>query len=147
MANELWYAELENRVFTVLKTKLNTVITTRYPSLVGKVVFTTDQQVNSSPLFPVVWFRQIDSDEIMEDIYGHNVNGILMRCQIEVYAQQERIAKKLSYECMAVMKSMAFSAYFLPKRSASRDGVARFVARYRRNVGASDSLANGRMND
>lgn len=147
MANELWYAELEPRVFTVLKTKLTAVINSRYPRLVDKVVFTTDQEVNTSPRFPTVWFRQIDSDEIMEDIYGHSVNGILMRCQCEVYAQDERTAKRLSYECMNAMKTMGFSAYFLPKRSASRTGVARFVARYRRNIGADDALANGRTNE
>ena len=147
MANQMWYAELEDRVFTVLRTKLNNAISTRYPHLVGKVTYTSDYEVNTSPHFPTVWFRQIDSDEIMEDIYGHSVNGIYMRCQCEVYAQDERTAKRLSYECMSAMKSMGFSAYFLPKRSASRTGVARFVARYRRNVGVNDALANGRTND
>ena len=81
MANQMWYAELEDRVFTVLRTKLNNAISTRYPSLVGKVTYTSDYEVNTSPHFPTVWFRQIDSDEIMEDIYGHSVNGIYMRCQ------------------------------------------------------------------
>ena len=147
MANQMWYAELEDRVFTVLHTKLEDAISTRYPYLVGKVTYTSDYEVNSLPHLPAVWFRQIDSDEIMEDIYGKTVNGIYMRCQLEVYAQDERTAKRLAYEGMNAMKSMGFSAYFLPKRSASRTGIARFVARYRRNIGADDALANGETND
>lgn len=130
----LWYAEVEARLFTYLKTKLTEYLGEKYPHM----QFTTKREGNYSPNFHTVYFFQHDSDETLLDLEGSDFNGMYCRVQIEVTSNDEDVSKEVAYYAMAVMKELSFECYFTPKSSATRPGVPRLVARYRRMIGSGD---------
>lgn len=128
-----WYMELDNRVFTILKTKLNNKLKTKYADL-----YITDSDINSSqPSFPNVYFHVLGGIEVGKDIEQTSVNGILFTVQIDVSSKKQADTKLVMSEVLSIFKSMAFEIVTMPEFN-NQDNVYRQVARLRRVIGQND---------
>lgn len=128
-----WYMELDNRVFTILKTKLNKKLKTKYADL-----YITDSDINSSdPSFPNVYFHVLGGTEVGKDLEQTSVNGILFTAQIEVSSKKQADTKSVMSEVLSIFKGMAFEIVTMPEFN-NQDNVYRQVARLRRVIGKDD---------
>ena len=114
--DEMWYANLESRVFTMVSTAM---------------------QAYGLPVF---YMFQNDTDEILMDLQNQHINGVLARFQCEAFAADEDTAKAIAYAGVMHMKKLGFECMFFPKVSLSRDGVVRVVARYKRPIGSGETI-------
>lgn len=128
-----WYMELDNRVFTILKTKLNKKLKTEYADL-----YITDSDINSSvPSFPNVYFHVLGGIEVGKDLEQTSVNGILFTVQVEVLSKKQADTKLVMSEVLSIFKGMAFEIVTMPEFN-NQDNVYRQVARLRRVIGQND---------
>lgn len=127
--------QLDNKIFTIFKTKLNKALKSKYSDL-----YITDTDLNTTQaLFPTVYFHVMSGLEVGEDLDGGGVNAILYTIQIEVSAKQQADVKNVMSEAISIMKSMHFSIPSMPE-FLNVGNVYRQVARVRRTIGANDTL-------
>ena len=138
--DELWYSNIEAKIFTMVSTAMQSYLPERYPSWGNTVMYTTQDKLNADPGMPVYYIFQHDTDETMMDLSNTDVNGIYARFQGEAFAADEDTAKAIAYAGVAQFKKLGFECYFFPKVSLSRDGVVRVVARFKRMIGAAETL-------
>lgn len=131
-----WYAELDTKIFTILKTKLNKKFLSKKPNL---VVTNSDRNTGVAK-FPNVYIQALSFSERGQDLDGLTVNAMLVSYQISVSSNvsQEEVTDVIS-ECIEIVKAMRFEIAEFPRF----DNIGEvYVARMRikRVIGANDAL-------
>lgn len=128
--------DIESIVFTRIKYGVGNKLTSTYP----KLNFTTSDRASTLPNFPTVYIHELGSAERGQDLEGTTINAILSTIQVEVTDNSDPAnAKQVMDEVVKVMKTMRYEVNSMPEFNNTNE-VYRRVARFRRIVGASDTL-------
>ena len=133
-----WITQLTPIVFTRIKNGITKKTKETY-GLENKN-FSTSESSKTSPVFPFVHVKQLQSVEQGKDLEGTSINGGLFTYQIRVTDNQsEEAVKKITNEIINVMKKMSFEAVGFPMFESTRD-YYESVARFRRAIDENDIL-------
>ena len=128
--------DIEEIVYDRIKTTYPTSLIAQYPT----IKFTTKDRDLVNPTFPLVYVRLIDSPERGADLSGDSINGIMAMFEIQVTDNfSQTRAKTILNEVTKIMKTMRFSVSQFPSFD-NGDATYRCVARYRRLIGANETI-------
>lgn len=131
-----WYANIESKVFTIVKTRINKKYKTKYPSL----EFISDDENKTPANSPTVYLREIDNPEMAESLEGDFVNMVRENIEVEVYSRKSKAdCKDVSVAVRAEMKALCFR--IVQQSPPMPDGDWwRCIMRFYRPIGAGDVL-------
>ena len=133
-----WITQLTPIVFTRIKNGITKKTKETY-GLENKN-FSTSESSKTSPVFPFVHVKQLQSVEQGKDLEGTSINGGLFTYQIRVTDNQsEEAVKKITNEIINVMKKMSFEVTSIPIFE-NTENAYRCVARFRRQIDQNDIL-------
>lgn len=133
-----WIMQLPSIVFTRVKIGFSEKIKTKY-SMTSENFSTTDSQ-NKKAVFPFVYINLLPAVEQGMDLEGIDINGGLFTFQIDVYDNQTQArAREVMGEVVRIMKTMRFEITAMPSFESS-DDTERMTARFRRLIGALDTI-------
>lgn len=138
MAN--WTIDLDNIIYTAIKTKLLNAFQPKYPDF-----YVTNSSVSPDVArFPTVFIQPISNTEAGETLEGDVICGVNYGLQIEVTtkAADISVAKAVMSEAVGIMKGMLFRGGQLPLYENTKD-TYRMIARFRREIAEGDSLNFG----
>lgn len=131
-----WVNRVQSIVFSRVKKETIEKLETKYPD----INFTTSEKSMTTPRFPTIVIKQIDSLERGQDLNGNLINAGLFSFQIDVVDNKTQSrANEIMYEVLNGMKKMRFTIVTMPISSIT-DGVYRSTARCRRLIGSGDIL-------
>lgn len=131
-----WWADLESRIFTLYKTKLNKSLKDKYPNL----NCTASPMTNAASKFPTAYLRMADWIETGNDLNNTETNAILGTLQLDVIANTSLDdCKEVIYESVNILKSLRFNIVGMPIYSANNN-LYTGVIRFRRVIGNGESL-------
>lgn len=133
-----WYMMIPLMVFTKLKQNFSQTIKDTY-KMTDKN-FSTVGSSGTPAVFPFVYVQTLPASEQGRDLQGTSVNGALFSFQVDVYSNKTQAeARNVMSEITKVMKTMGFEINSMPSFESTQD-VHRMTARFRRIIGASDTL-------
>ena len=133
-----WTDRISSVVFTRIKNEFSSSLKTKYKMTSSN--FSTVGSSDTPAVFPFVYIQLLPSTEQGQDIEGNTINAGLFTFQIEVTDNQTQArAKDVMSEVKRIMKSMGFEVNQFPKPGDTKD-THRMIARFRRIIGASDTL-------
>lgn len=137
MSDNLWVFDLENTIFSYVKTKIMSQLKSKYPDIfVTNADWTTFKAV-----FPTVYIHELSGIEQGMDINGQSINAVLTSFQIEVVTNtNQRDAKNIIAIVADIFKELRFTITAMPEFSNPEQGTYRSIMRLRRVIGANDSL-------
>lgn len=133
---KLWWAELESRLFTLYKTKLNNALGDKYPNL----NCTMSPMTKAASKFPTAYIRMADWVETGNDLENTETNAIIGTLQLDVIANTSlNDCKEVVYESVNILKSLRFNIVGMPIYT-SNENLFTGVIRFRRVIGNGESL-------
>lgn len=136
MATNDWVIDLENKIFTIVKTKASTTLKPKYPD----IRFTTSGKSVTTPKFPTVYMHELPGVESGSDIDGSGINAVIYSMQIDITTNtSQEDLKRVSAEIIKQFKELRFSISAFPDMSATAD-IYRSVIRVSRLIGVDDVL-------
>ena len=131
----MWISDIETKVLAKLKEN-GEVLKKNFP----KIAFTNENESDTEATFPTVYLEELPGMERGRDLEGIKVNAYMATFQINITHNDRRYhVKSVMNNCMATMKELRFEIIGTPVYSRS-DGVWTGVARFRRTIGANDTL-------
>lgn len=128
--------DLETKVYSRLNNKVKSALKKTYP----KLNFVDTDKQSSTPTYPLVYVHELESAEIGQDFDNTTINGVLSSFEITVYSDySQEVNKEIMNEVVYVMKSMRYNIVGTPFND-NEDGLYRRICRFRRPVGAGDTL-------
>ena len=131
-----WWAELESRIFTIYKTKLNRTLISKFPNL----NCTVSPMTKAASKFPTAYLHMADWIETGNDLENTETNAIIGTLQLDVIANTSLDdCKEVVYESINILKSLRFNIVGMPIYTANNN-LYTGVIRFRRVVGNGESL-------
>ena len=135
----IWVSEIPDKVFTRLKGNFSKALKTEYKMTNSN--FSSSAFSDTPSVFPFVCLKLLQPSEVGQDLEGTCINGALFTFQVDVTDNSsETTAKIVSDEVLRIMKKYGFDAVGMPYSDTSTKGTFRIVSRYRRTIGANDTL-------
>ena len=133
-----WVTMVPSIVYTRIITEFSEAIKNEY-NMTDKN-FSTIGTSDTTPVFPFVYISTLPGKEEGKDLDGIFINGGTFAFQIDVTDNKSQYnARKVMNEVIRIMKSMRFEVNQFPKPEDTKD-THRMIARFRRIIGASDTL-------
>ena len=130
---------LDSKVFTVIKTKMNKALSTKYPDISFDAEPTIDE-----PSFPNVFFQQLEPIEIGRTLQGNSITALLDTVQIVVTTNTSKSdAKKVAYSAVDAIKSLRYEMVGMPLYNIQIKEKSRlhsYTLRARRIIGSGDLM-------
>ena len=131
----MWTTNVEPSVFARLKT-YGEVLKTNFPD----IVFTTENESDTIAKFPTVLLEELGGAEQGRDLDGSTINAYLSTFQITIAHNDKKYhVRNIMDNCMDTMKKLRFEMVGSPTFNRNQ-GVWMGVARFRRTIGANDTL-------
>lgn len=128
----MWASGLADRVFTMMMYYCRQ----KYP----EASFTTVAKSSSPPSFPNVYFQKLQGAALGYTLEDAQINAVRLSLQIEVADnKKQQTAEDISWHIAEIMADMGFLMAGDPFQMEMEDAY-RYVARYTRIIGASESL-------
>lgn len=135
MVDKYWWADLFDRIFTIVKKRLTAELNTAYPNL----DITSDNSVTKDNKFPTVYIHEISNPETAQTLEANEIYGITETIQIDVYAKNMTTVKAVTPYAVMNMKRLMFSMVSGPIYTTV-DGISYGFVRCRRTFTHSDSI-------
>ena len=101
-----WYAEIESKVYTIVKTRMLKKHKSKYPNM----EFTTDIENNTPKVFPTIYLHQISQSETAQDFSYKHINMVNASFEVWVITNTSKEdTRKISAYVIDEMKSLAFN--------------------------------------
>lgn len=130
---------LESKIYTIIKTKVNKAMSSKYPS-----ISFANEPTGTDPVFPNVFFQQLQPVETGQDLERNRINGILDTVQITVTTNTSKSdAKTVAWACVDALKSIRYDVVGLPIYSIQIKESTRihtYTLRASRNIALNDIL-------
>ncbi len=137
MADEMWWTTIGNRIYTILKKRLTSALSEKYPTL---KVGTTDKDSGDYKA-PYVYLQELTPVERGQTLDNSGVHAVMETIQITVTTDTSLAdAMAIANECVRQFKHMRFNVSAMPIPTTRKDGY-HAVCRFRRIIGADDDLA------
>lgn len=131
-----WWASLESTIFTIVKTRLTKTLGNTFP----KLYCTMSPVTQSAAQFPTVYIHSADWIEAGNDLRNDDIHAVLLTMQIDIVANSTLTdAKKVTNECINIMKSLRFNVLSMPVYS-STENLYTGVLRFRRYIGQGEGF-------
>ena len=72
MAQTDWVFDIEKKIYTIIKTRLENSLKSSYPNL----LITQQQKINDNTSIPTIFIKMLDSPEMGADLEGSTVNAM-----------------------------------------------------------------------
>ena len=130
---------LDSKVFTVIKTKMNKALSTKYPD----ISFDDEPTINEAS-FPNVFFQQLEPIEMGRTLQGNSITALLDTVQIVVTTNTSKSdAKKVAYSAVDAIKSLRYEMVGMPLYNIQIKEKSRlhsYTLRARRIIGSGDLM-------
>lgn len=137
MAESMWYADLESRLFTVFKTLCNDTLEQigGYTANYGMV-----GQENTNVTLPYFYFHELPSPEQGGDLMGDEIHAVFENVEVRVTVNTNKHdCKKLSAVATSALKQMRFNISTIADLGQSGN-LFNSVIRARRMFGSEDTI-------
>lgn len=138
MAND-WVYTIETKVFTIIKTRLNTALSSTYP----KLLVTQQQKLNDEPQFPTVYIKMLDSPEIGSDLENTTINAMLATFEVHTIVSKAQGLSGLRKVQGAVtdnFKKLRFNMVSRGEFTRETDDTYTSISRFRRVIGGNEEI-------
>ena len=138
MAND-WVYTIETKVFTIIKTRLNTALSSTYP----KLLVTQQQKLNDEPQFPTVYIKMLDSPEIGSDLENTTINAMLATFEVHTIVSKAQGLSGLRKVQGAVtdnFKKLRFNIVSRGEFTRETDDTYTSISRFRRVIGGNEEI-------
>lgn len=131
-----WAVDLDSIIFTRIKNGLTSAFGKKYTDM----YITNSDRTLTTAKFPTIYIHPMSNVELGNTLDGNSINGVMytIQCEVTVTESQSQ-AKTIMAEILNIVKAMYFEVIAMPEVT-STDDTYRAVARFRRAVGASDTL-------
>lgn len=137
MANNDWYASLESKIFTIMKTRIVRNLRSKYPD----IFCTSSGRTDSDPVFPTVYIHELPGMEQGMDIENSGINAVLETIQVDVTTNQSmKDCTHVMTEVITQLKLLHFNVSALPTYLVENENIYRGIVRARRLIGSDDTL-------
>lgn len=133
-----WAFGLENRVYTLIKTRAEKKLKDRYPN----IFFTqTDLPKDAEIRYPTVYLRELGgSPEQGRTLEGNDINGIVFSMQSDVTTNKsKKEARAVNVEIALLFEDLGFEIVTFPESSTVGNNYVSSL-RVRRKFGNIDTL-------
>lgn len=137
MALVEWVFELEEKIYTLIKTRSEKRLKSKYPN----ISFTTsDKASGKGTSYPIVYLHSVNGFEAGKDLEGKDINGVYFSMMVEVFSNNSKEdCSKVSAVIVDEFKEMSFSIGTLPEQN-NIGNVYRKVFTANRYIGQADTL-------
>lgn len=133
-----WVMKIPSMVFTKIKNDFSQTLKEQYGMTNSN--FSTVGSTDAPAVFPFVYLQSMPSVELGADMNGTGINAGLFTFQVDVIDNDSQSnARRVMGEVLRVMKTMRFEMIAFPEFEDTKD-THRCVARFRRVIGANDTL-------
>lgn len=134
--NAKWWSEIESKYRSYFMTRMRKAL----PDY--KFNFPTEADNSTPTRFPTVYFHEIAQSETGGDLENSGINAVMETIEIQVVTEDTLAENKdITATAAVLMKQLRFSATSLPVYLKEGENLRRSVARYRRIIGADDSIS------
>lgn len=132
---EDWFAQIESQVFT----RISYMLTEREDAPFPDLKCTTVSQ-NTITHFPTMYLHELQPVEAGNDLDNTTVNAVLSTMEVMVWSNDsEKHCKDIMSAVILEMKRLRYNVTMFPVVQTDSK-IAKGVARFRRMVGAGDTL-------
>lgn len=137
MASDNWFASLESKIFTIMKTRIVNNLESKYPN----IFCTSSSRVDTDPVFPTVYIHELPSVESGMELDNTGINAVVESIQVDVTTNTSmRDCTIVMTEVVTQLKALRFNVSALPTYVIENVNVYRGIVRARRLIGADDKL-------
>lgn len=139
MADNDWVYSIESKIFTIVKTRLNTALSSTYPNL----LVTQQHKLSEEPKFPTVYIQMLDSPEVGSDLDNLTINGILATFEIHITVSKSQGMSGLRKVQAAVtdnFKKLRFNMVTRGEFTRETDDKYTSISRFRRVIGGNEEI-------
>lgn len=142
MAQTDWVFNIESKIYTIVKTRLNNALLSTYPAL----NITQQQKLNEKPGLPTVFIKMLDSPEIGADLEGSTVNAMLVTFETHVTIAKEGTnmglggLRKIAAAVLENFKKLRFQMVERGEINRETSDTYTIIARYRRVIGDGNEI-------
>lgn len=133
------FSRLESTLYTILKTKVNKAMKSKYPQ-----ISFDDEPTSDTPSFPNVFFQELQPIESGASLDSTSINALNHTIQITVTTNTSKAdAKTVAWACVDALKSIRYNVVGTPLYNIQLKGTTRvhsYVLRARRLIGSGDVL-------
>jgi hypothetical protein len=132
----MWNDAIKSKIFTTIKVKCKTKFSLTDSN------FGTNLISKTTPKFPYICIHRLPGSEVGHTLDKTGVNGILTTYQVDVYSNdKESTCDEISgYIADIMVGDFMFKMTMEPYPDYSSTDEYRYVSRYQRVIGASDTL-------
>lgn len=142
MMNERWYEDVESRILTLVRHRMQRALDGK----VSKTIkFTTDGESDAAPYFPTCYVHGLQPAETGGDLDGRTINAIIETIEVQAYSRDRQECALIMNEAVYQMKQLRFEATAMANVTTTNN-VSQGVARFRRVIGAGDTDIVGEDN-
>ena len=139
MVDNDWVYSVESKIYTIVKTRLETALKSTYP----KLLVTEQKKLNDEPHFPTVYIQMLDSPEIGSDLKNETVNAMLTTFEVHTTVSKEQGLSGLRKVQAAVtdnFKKLRFNMVTRGEFTRETNDNYTSISRFRRVIGGNEEI-------
>ena len=139
MAQTDWVFDIENKIYTIIKTRLEKSLTSDYPNL----LITQQQKINDDTSLPTIFIKMLDSPEMGADLEGSTVNAMLVYFETHITVTKDlglTGLRKISAAVLDNFKKLRFQMATRGEITRESSDTYTTIARYERLIGAGQEI-------
>lgn len=139
MAQTDWVFDIENKIYTIIKTRLEKSLTSDYPNL----LITQQQKINDDTSLPTIFIKMLDSPEMGADLEGSTINAMLVYFETHITVTKDlglTGLRKISAAVLDNFKKLRFQMATRGEITRESSDTYTTIARYERLIGAGQEI-------
>ena len=139
MAVNDWVFDIETKIYTIIKTRLEKALKTTYPSL----YVAQQEKLNDTPQFPTVILQILSSPEIGSDLNNTTVNAMLVTWEAHITVSKAMGLsglRKVSAEVLDNFKKLRFNTTDRGTINRETSDTYTTISRFRRVIGGNEEI-------
>ena len=142
MAQSDWVFNIESKIYTIIKTRLEKAWKTTYPDL----YITQQEKLNDNTSLPTIFIKMLDSPEMGADLDNTTVNALMATFEVHITIAKDGSnngmsgMRKLASAVLENFKKLRFNVIFRGEINRETSDTYSFISRYRRVIGADEEI-------
>ena len=139
MAVNDWAFDIEPKIYTIIKTRLEKALKTTYPNL----YVAQQEKIDAEPQFPTVILQMLSSPEIGADLNNTTVNAMLVTWESHITVSKTMgmsVLRKVSAEVLDNFKKLRFNVADRGEISRETPDTYVLISRFRRVIGGNEEI-------
>jgi len=139
MADNTWVFDIETKIYTIIKTRLEKALKSTYPNL----YIAQQEKINDTPNFPSVILQMLSSPEMGSDLDNTTVNAMMVTWETHVTVSKSMgLAglRKVSAEVLDNFKKLRFNVQDRGEINRESSDTYTTISRFRRVIGGNEEI-------